>query len=191
MRNSLFGKPRRLANVSYTELSLGLDHVCYTHMVCKYSPRASCCKGCFFHNTHFPREAKPTAVMSRTTSVLVQTSQLLLPFVCLALGASMLGISSDILAFTHDHRDDRVDVRDNTGFYPYLIHLPYLPRNFSLTRPILLLVTGLLCALLNAAVFVLLIWSRKVKTDGNGRKVRPQISHFTTHLACRVPSNYS
>ena len=63
-------------------------------------------------------------------------------------------------------------VRDNTGWFPYLVHLDYLPPNFHVTRPVLLLVTGLLSTLVNLAALVLLFKNRKSTTSSNGRKVK-------------------
>lgn len=78
------------------------------------------------------------------------------------------------------HVDLRSKVAYATGWYVYTIRLPYLPPNFRFTRPILLILTGLISALLNTAVVVLLIRRRNPSTKSGHRKVRL----FTTN-ECR------
>lgn len=50
--------------------------------------------------------------MARTMSTwLLQGALVVLPLLSIALGASMLGVGGHVLAFTHEHRNDKVPVR--------------------------------------------------------------------------------
>lgn len=66
-------------------------------------------------------------------------------------------------------------VEYKTGFYIYTVRLSYLPPHYSLARPILLLITGLICVVFNSIVAIRVIRSRKSNATAKDNKVVPPV----------------
>ena len=107
-------------------------------------------------------------------SKLVQVTNILLPCLAAIVGLAMLSLAAHIVVWVHRHQDGTVPVHKlwgEWGYYDYKEDLKYLPSNWSMTRPIVLVATGAICALFNTAVAALFSRRQVANTKSDRTKV--------------------
>ena len=119
------------------------------------------------------------------TVKLLSITQMIIHCLAAFIALVVTGIAGHILLVTDQHHGDKYMIEWVGG----IMFLKYLPVHWSLTRPIVLCITGVLCLVANAVVAGLLVRGQTTSSKSAAAKVNPSLNRrYYVLIASIVPT---